>query len=462
MHLQDDMFCGVAITAVLISGLIGSVQANAQEYWQSPENIATEDYMQEPLPKGFSVQSTAIEGPVFADSNGMTLYSWPLHNLRNGDLGDRKGEPPSCNDKLETTNSGLMSPYPGGFKLPDLDTRPTCVELWPPVYAPEGAKPVGKWTIVERLDGSMQWAYDELPLYTSVLDVKPGDVMGGTRFEARGDGPAVREPVGPPPNIPPSMAIAQMKIGRMVINHVGYAVYSWDGDGVNKSNCFGSCLDSWKPVVAPETAQPQGEWTINERSPGIGQWAFRGQPLYTHVWDTRYRAFTGGDVPGWKNVFTQRMPAPPSEFTIQDARLGHVLADSRGRSIYVYNCGDDAPDQLACDNPNSTQAYRLAICGGGDPDICTKTWPYVVASEGAKSNNRSWSVITIDPKTGHFAKTGDEGALRVWAFRGRPIYTFAGDKRAGQTEGDAWGEFYGYRNGFKAFWLRDDFLANAG
>ena len=169
MHLQDDMFCGVAITAVLISGLIGSVQANAQEYWQSPENIATEDYMQEPLPKGFSGHSTAIEGPVFADSNGMTLYSWPLHNLRNGDLGDRKGEPPSCNDKLETTNSGLMSPYPGGFKLPDLDTRPTCVELWPPVYAPEGAKPVGKWTIVERLDGSMQWAYDEIHLYTSVL-----------------------------------------------------------------------------------------------------------------------------------------------------------------------------------------------------------------------------------------------------------------------------------------------------
>ncbi len=461
MSLQRTMGSGIA-TVALLAGLGAFAPTQAQEYWQAANDPTTEDYVRAPLPKGFSVQATELEGPVFADSRGMTLYSWPLHRLRNGDLGDRKGETPSCTDKVQTTNSGLMSPYPGGYELPELDTRPSCVELWPPVLAEEGAEPVGKWTIVERDDGSKQWAYDEFPLYTSVLDSKPGDVMGGTNFEARGDGPAVREPVGPPPNVPPSMAITQMTTGRMVVNHEGYAIYSWDGDEPNKSNCVGSCLDTWKPVLAPETANPQGEWTITERSPGIGQWTFRGRPLYTHVLDTRYRAFTGSDVPGWHNVFTQRMPAPPQEFTIQDARLGHVLADSNGRTIYVYNCGDDAPDQLACDNPDSPQAYRLAICGGGDPDVCVKTWPYVLASEGASSDSRSWSVITIDPKTGHFAEPGQAGALRVWAFRGRPVYTFAGDERVGETEGDAWGEFYGYRNGFKAFWLRDDFLSNAG
>ena len=35
------------------------------------------------------------------------------------------------------------------------------------------------------------------------------------------------------------------------------------------------------------------------------------------------------------------------------------------------------------------------------------------------------------------------------------------DHKPGDANGDAFGEFNGYRNGFKAFWLRDDFLDNA-
>ena len=60
------------------------------------------------------------------------------------------------------------------------------------------------------------------------------------------------------------------------------------------------------------------------------------------------------------------------------------------------------------------------------------------------------------------AAAGAPGALHVWAFRDRPVYLFAGDQVSGDVEGDAWGEFNGHRNGFKAFWLRDDFRTNAG
>jgi len=42
------------------------------------------------------------------------------------------------------------------------------------------------------------------------------------------------------------------------------------------------------------------------------------------------------------------------------------------------------------------------------------------------------------------------------------VYTFAGDQKAGDIKADAWGEYNGLRNGFKAFWLRDDFFENAG
>ena len=461
MRLRQDMVKGLAIAA-LLAGIGTAAPANSEDYWQSADNPTTEDYVREPMPPGFRVEATELEGPVFADSRGRTLYRWPLKDLRNGDLGDRKDGVSTCTDQLHTVNSGLMSPYPGGFELPELDTRPTCVEVWPPVLASEESAPVGKWTITTRGDGSKQWAYDGYPLYASVLDSQPGDVLGGTKFREANDGPAVRMPVAPLPNVPPEVAVVAVTTGRLLVNHEAFSVYSWDKDGPNKSNCDFACLQEWKPVLAPETGQPQGEWSIIERSQGIKQWAFRKNPLYTHIADTRTRSLVGSDVSGWHNVFTQQVMAPPKKFTIQDTRIGHVLADARGMSIYIYNCGDDAQDQLACDHPGTPQAYRLAICGGGDPAKCLETWPYVLAPKDAKSDSRIWSVIDIDSKTGHRAAPGQADALRVWAYRGRPVYNFAGDRQPGETRGDAWGEFYGYRNGFKAFWLRDDFLNNAG
>ena len=43
---------------------------------------------------------------------------------------------------------------------------------------PAGAKAEGKWTVIKRDDGTMQWAYDGKPLYTFVKDEKPGDMTG--------------------------------------------------------------------------------------------------------------------------------------------------------------------------------------------------------------------------------------------------------------------------------------------
>jgi predicted lipoprotein with Yx(FWY)xxD motif len=169
----------------------------------------------------------------------------------------------------------------------------------------------------------------------------------------------------------------------------------------------------------------------------------------------------GSDVPGWHNVYMQRALTPPQEFTVQDSRLGQVLADSRGHTIYLYNCSDDAMDQLACDHPSTPQEYRMAICGNGDPKLCNETFPYVPASADAKSTSRLWSVMTIDPNTGRRAAAGDAGAVNVWAYRDRPVYTYGGDREAGDANGDAYGEFNGFRNGYKAFWLRDDFRNNA-
>jgi predicted lipoprotein with Yx(FWY)xxD motif len=449
------------LALALLAAFVGVPVANAtlKEAYRPPV-AELEEYEHVPLPPGFGVQHTDVDGPVFVDDRGMTLYTWPLRGLRNGDAGEQQGKP-GCDDTQYTESSGLMSPYPPGLILPDLDTRPTCIQLWPPVYADDDAKPVGKFTILARKDGRKQWAYDGYALYASVLDKKPGQVNGGSTRIPGYDSPVLRKPAGPPPMVPAAFTVKTVATGRILTTSAGNSVYTRDGDTPGKSSCRGQCLAQWIPLAAGAFVLPQGEWGIIERSPGVKQWTFRRKPLYTHVLDRRFRSLEGSDLPGWHNVYTQKNPGSPAAFAVQDSRIGQVLADQNGKTVYIYNCDDDALDQLACDHPTTPQAYRFAVCGNGDAARCNETWPYVLAPVHATSKTLIWRAAWIEPQTGRFAEPNAPGALHVWTFRDRPIYTFAGDAQPGDAEGDAWGEHMGYRNGFKAFWLRDDFLANA-
>lgn len=451
----------VLLGVALLVTASSAVLAASGPFWQPKESKDRESYVPVPMPPGIKVVQTELDGPVFATAEGMTIYTWPLGGLRNGNAGDRrKSGVSTCDDTVFQETSGLMSPYPPGFLLPDLDKRKSCEQLWKPVLAPADAKTVGKWTIAKRKNGDSQWAYDGYPIYTSDRDRQPGDVLGGTNSIAGGAQGVVRYPIGPPPDVPPELSIIPFRTGHLLLNNKGFSVYSSDADTATKSSCTAKCLEEWIPVLAPQTAKARGDWSVLERSPGIKQWVYRGKPLYTYALEKRTRSFTGSDVPGWQNVFTQRALPPPEEFTVQDSHIGQVLADASGKTIYVYACNDDALDQQTCDNPDSPQAYRMAICGNGDPKVCLETFPYVKASAGARSESRLWSVMTIDPMTGLRAEPGQPGAIQVWAYRDRPVYTHGKDRKPGDAEGDSWGEFNGQRNGYKAFWLRDDFRNN--
>ncbi len=417
----------------------------------------SEPYIPEALPPGFRVEMSELDGPVFADPKGRTLYRWPYRTMRNGVTGDSKGES-NCADTASTESAGLMSPYPGGLLLPEREKRPSCQQMWPPAFAADSDKAVGKWTVVHRRDGRMQWAYDGSVLYTSIRDRRPGDVLGGDSYRHQGDAPAVREPIQPRPDVPPGLAVSTTLRGRLLHTARGFSVYAFDRDTRTRSACDAACEQSFIPVQAPAAARSRGDWSIFTRESGERQWTFRGKPLYRYAEDSGVRSVAGSDVPGWRNVYTQEAPPPPEEFTVQDAPSGQVLADSRGRTLYSYTCGDDAPDQLSCESPADTQAYRLAMCGGGNAERCARNFPYVEAADGARSRSRLWSVVQIDPATGHFAAGDQPGALRVWAYRERPVYTFAGDERPGEVNADGLGEFQSEREGFRAFWWRDDFF----
>ena len=449
--------CRPGVLALAAALLGGAAMGGTEDPAGQSDAAPVEAWVEVPMPPGFHVESTEMDGPVFADAEGRTLYTWPSHRLRNGYSGENPGKP-ACYDEVLTVTAGLMSPYPPGILLPELDSRPSCTDLWPPVLAGDDAEPVGKWSTVRRKDGTWQWAYEEQPLYTSVRDTRPGDVIGGTTRRYGGDSPALRVPAAPPSRLPPGFSVKTTTTGRLLTTDKNASVYAHDGDTMEHSACDRECLRNWMPVLAPELASAQGEWSILERSPGVRQWVFRGKPLYTYALDQHSWSQQGSDVPGWNNVYTQPAPPFPDGFTVQDTLAGQVLADADGMTIYTYICGDDSLDQLSCDHPDDTQVYRLAMCGGGDPNACLKNWPYVKAEAEATSSSRTWSVMRIDPKTGHRAAAEQADAVSVWAYRDRPVYTYGLDSRPGDVNGAGTGEWRGQRNGLKAFWIRDDFM----
>lgn len=94
-------------------------------------------------------------GKLYANSNGMTLYT--LNVERN-------------NDPLQALGSNAC------------DAR--CLsDGWNAVTAESLAAPVGKWSVIETENGTLQWAYLGLPLYTSKDETRPGELIATTRRE---------------------------------------------------------------------------------------------------------------------------------------------------------------------------------------------------------------------------------------------------------------------------------------
>ena len=219
-----------------------------------------------------------------------------------------------------------MSPYPGGLLLPEQEKRPSCQQMWPPAFAADGDKAVGKWTVIHRRDGRMQWAYDGAALYTSIRDRRPGDVLGGDSYRHQGDAPAVREPIQPRPDVPPGLAVSTTLRGRLLQTARGLSVYAFDRDTPARSACDAACEQDFVPVQAPAAARARGDWSIFTRESGERQWAFRGKPLYRYAADLGVRSVAGSDVPG----LAQRLYAGSSAAARGVHRAGHALGTGAG------------------------------------------------------------------------------------------------------------------------------------
>src|ERR1700754_3078255 len=87
---------------------------------------------------------------------------------------------------------------------------------------------------------------------------------------------------------------------------------------------------------------------------------------------------------------------------IADTPKGKAYVDAKGMTLYTFD--KDSAGKSACNGP------------------CATNWPPLMAAADAKASG-DWTIVTRD-----------DGS-KMWALKGKPVYTFAKDTKPGDTTG---------------------------
>ena len=109
-------------------------------------------------------------------------------------------------------------------------------------------------------------------------------------------------------------------------------------------------------------------------------------------------ALAAGVVMAFGAALAQMAPAKSG-----DSAKGKVLTDAKGMTLYTFD--KDAGGKSACNGP------------------CAANWPPLMAAADAK------------PAADYTIVVRDDGG-KQWAYKGKPLYTWKNDKKAGDVTGD--------------------------
>ena len=108
-------------------------------------------------------------------------------------------------------------------------------------------------------------------------------------------------------------------------------------------------------------------------------------------------------LPLWSAVlFAVSLTAGAQSMPAMKAADG-TMTDAKGMTLYTFD--RDAGDKSACNGP------------------CATNWPPLMATGDAKASG-DWTIVTRDDGT------------KQWAFKGKPLYTWSKDTKAGDKTGD--------------------------
>lgn len=234
--------------------------------------------------------------------------------------------------------------------------------------------------------------------------------------------------------------ITTLDAGSIFVSQEGLSLYTFDNDDLGVSNCNGidgdeagsttdesSCAGTWPPLLAADGTAASGNFTLIARTDGTQQWAYQDTPLYTFAGDS-----TQGDIngDGLGDVWHLARPQPLSVENINELAtyvgnqtiwsasdsagvLEKFRADKAGFALYIF------------DNDPVGDAVCYDLNDGG----CINAWPPLLADAGAKAS-APLSILELS--------NGEQ----QWAYKDKPLYFFAGDTQAGETNGDGAGDVW--------------------
>ncbi|MFD3698644.1 SCO0930 family lipoprotein [Streptomyces sp. NPDC058646] len=230
---------------------------------------------------------------------------------------------------------------------------------------------------------------------------------------------------------------ADEKLGPVLTDSAGLTLYRFDNDTAEppKSNCDGDCAKTWPVVAAGDATASAGmdPALLGEvvRSDGTKQLTVAGWPAYRFAKDTKAGDVNGQGVGGVWFAFAPdgkkaaKAAAAPAGggaagtgatdaalSVAKDPELGEHIVDGKGMTVYRFK-----PD---------TAWPMVSKCVGD----CLAKWPVVPPVDKADAKGiTERNYLVLDRPDGAKQQTVD-----CW-----PVYTFTGDKKPGDTNGQGVG-----------------------
>jgi predicted lipoprotein with Yx(FWY)xxD motif len=221
-----------------------------------------------------------------------------------------------------------------------------------------------------------------------------------------------------------TVALADSSLGKILVDAKGMTLYMFTPDEAGTPTCYADCATNWPALLADGTPTAgtgidASKLSTVDRTDGGKQVKIGTWPLYTFAAD-KAAGDTNGQGVGdkWYVVGADGAPIKPAAaagttIALADSALGKILVDGKGMTLYMFTPDEDAA------NPT---------CNGD----CATNWPALIAdgTPTAGTGLDATKLATIDRT---------DGGKQI-KFGEYPLYTFAADKAAGDTNGQGVGE----------------------
>ncbi|WP_338894705.1 SCO0930 family lipoprotein [Streptomyces sp. TG1A-60] len=231
--------------------------------------------------------------------------------------------------------------------------------------------------------------------------------------------------------------------GKVLTDSAGRTLYRFDKDTAEppKTTCEGECATTWPPVPASGATAAEGvdKALLGEvtRPDGTKQLTVGGWPLYYYAKDTKAGDINGqglkgtwfASAPDGKKASTKGGDSAAGDAggevaeqagltTRNDAKLGEVVVDKNGMTVYRFLKDNQWPMKTECTG------------------ACLDKWPVVAPVD--EKDTKGINLQGSTPNRGYVVFDRPDG-IKQQTIDCIPLYTFAGDKAPGDTNGQGVG-----------------------